>query len=1099
MRKDNPNVNICSRKGVTLVELVVSMTLVALFSVVCVSLINPIERIYQHTVKLSHAQLIADTVVDSIRKECNDVDNSDEGSVWIAKGSANGTDSDLYNGPVSSVYVDPDKSGSVLVMRKNGNYCEAIFSCFKITEANLLAVENTGMTGTSYSHAAKSLSDENNKANLNSGYVHFGYYQAIDNSKGVTPDKNKIYDYTNPITASTYEGYTVSLSFENLQYKEDENHVKHPTFVECVVNVYDGDYTKPESKRIYTRKTVISFSPNGSGKGTNAGGGGGTSATKKGTVTVRWVDSDGKAIAWPSTIPSVDVTLMVNDTPVSTNTVTNNPPKFGYSLNVSGKLSVSSTDLESSGYTYKATGKPNGGFIVTYKRKKVQTVKLVSGSYIKGKIGTDVTSVIFGKYDDYKDQVTGISSLDFAIDINATNDNTRKHDYRYFRVGKTAYILSDDGTFVANENCSYMFSGYTNLESITWPMESGAFDTSRTTKMEQMFLNCKKLKQFNLPDNFICSHCTTTEKMFEECNSATSIRIVGWNTSGVTTMNRMFMNFATSTDVEDKVSVNISCFSFKSCKKLGKLFYSDKKDSNNNSLSRIYRIVFPVVKDFDDVDTMDAMLSGLASLEELENFKNVEAPLVTTMKNLFHNCYKLGSKNDGVVDISGFKFPKCTSMEETFTGLRSMTTLKMNNCDLRLCNNFNKIFNGSSYLTVIEIKNSDFSALTALSNFNLVKNLDLSGSTFGVTGLETTFGKKKSSKVETLNLTGTKLPNCTTAKNMFSEGPIKSVIFKDIEVPKLEDCSYMFSGCAFTEFNLSDFKFGACTTMEGMFNNCKQVTKITMSIVEVPKCTTALSMFNNCYALKEVHISNFAANKLTNCSYMFANCYSLSIGAGDITGWDTSSVTDMSYMFQHACYRGTNYGNLPKTAELDLSFMSFANVENFYRMVNVETKANDALKLVILPSGDKAVTNAASVNLSGMFRRRNNLAEIRNLRYFSVTNSISDATAMFADNICTTLDIRSLDITKIPDGKAQYMFNEASMLEKIIVMDKDYTSFAAGQTGVEMFKLDSSLVGQNGTPFSVANGSYARIDDPDNGKPGYFTSENYTPPEDPNP
>ena len=235
MRKDNPKVNICSRKGVTLVELVVSMTLVALFSVVCVSLINPIERIYQHTVKLSHAQLIADTVVDSIRKECNDVDNSDEGSVWIAKGSANGTDSDLYNGPVSSVYVDPDKSGSVLVMRKNGNYCEAIFSCFKITEANLLAVENTGMTGTSYSHAAKSLSDENNKANLNSGYVHFGYYQAIDNAKGVTPDKNKIYDYTNPITASTYEGYTVSLSFEKLQYKEDENHVKHPTFVECVV------------------------------------------------------------------------------------------------------------------------------------------------------------------------------------------------------------------------------------------------------------------------------------------------------------------------------------------------------------------------------------------------------------------------------------------------------------------------------------------------------------------------------------------------------------------------------------------------------------------------------------------------------------------------------------------------------------------------------------------------------------------------------------------------------------------------------------------------------------------------------------------------
>ena len=189
MRKETSNVKNSSKKGITLVELIVSMTLLMLFSVVCISLINPIERIYQHTVKLSHAQLIADTVVDSIRKECDDVDNSDESSVWIAKGAKGGDVSSLFDGPVSGVYVNPENSGSVLVMRKNGNYCEAIFSCFEITTANLDAVSDTGMTGTSYGHAATSLLEESNKQNRNSGYVHFGYYQLKENDKGVTPFK----------------------------------------------------------------------------------------------------------------------------------------------------------------------------------------------------------------------------------------------------------------------------------------------------------------------------------------------------------------------------------------------------------------------------------------------------------------------------------------------------------------------------------------------------------------------------------------------------------------------------------------------------------------------------------------------------------------------------------------------------------------------------------------------------------------------------------------------------------------------------------------------------------------------------------------------
>ena len=46
-----------------------------------------------------------------------------------------------------------------------------------------------------------------------------------------------------------------------------------------------------------------------------------------------------------------------------------------------------------------------------------------------------------------------------------------------------------------------------------------------------------------------------------------------------------------------------------------------------------------------------------------------------------------------------------------------------------------------------------------------------------------------------------------------------------------------------------------------------------------------------------------------------------------------------------------------------------------------------------------------------------------------------------------------------------------------------------GTTTQNMFRYASNLVGGEGTTFnsSYIDGSYARIDDPTNGKPGYFS------------
>ncbi|MBR6960505.1 MAG: hypothetical protein IKH76_08520, partial [Clostridiales bacterium] len=53
-----------SKKAITLVELIVAMTLTAIFASSCILLILPITQIYRHVNDLSRAELLADTVVD---------------------------------------------------------------------------------------------------------------------------------------------------------------------------------------------------------------------------------------------------------------------------------------------------------------------------------------------------------------------------------------------------------------------------------------------------------------------------------------------------------------------------------------------------------------------------------------------------------------------------------------------------------------------------------------------------------------------------------------------------------------------------------------------------------------------------------------------------------------------------------------------------------------------------------------------------------------------------------------------------------------------------------------------------------------------------
>ena len=111
-------------------------------------------------------------------------------------------------------------------------------------------------------------------------------------------------------------------------------------------------------------------------------------------------------------------------------------------------------------------------------------------------------------------------------------------------------------------NLSMLFSGFTNLESITnignlntenaedmsrmfdgctslTTLDLTGWDTSKVTDMSNMFNGCTSLTTLNL-SNWNTSELTNTIEMFKDCSNLTTLNITGWDTSNVSDMTDMF-------------------------------------------------------------------------------------------------------------------------------------------------------------------------------------------------------------------------------------------------------------------------------------------------------------------------------------------------------------------------------------------------------------------------------------------------------------------------------------------------------------------------------------------------------------------------------
>lgn len=210
--------------------------------------------------------------------------------------------------------------------------------------------------------------------------------------------------------------------------------------------------------------------------------------------------------------------------------------------------------------------------------------------------------------------------------------------------------------------------------------------------------------------------------------------------------------------------------------------------------------------------------------------------------------------------------------------------------------------------------------------------------------------------------TGWNTANVTTSASMFQNCRVLS----DID----EDFSGWFSG-------------GKLTNIGGMFNGCRNITKLYVSGWVTDNITSLAQVFNGCYNLEKIEgIEGWylpkATHNTTPTETFFTNCYKLKQNDGvlDLSNWhlaeNSTANTTMQYFFS-SCF------NLK---EINLSGWNFANITTLNQTFGNAYN----LKKVIFPEGTGSNNKLTNINSTFNFCFNLDNVDFRKIDIQSATN-----------------------------------------------------------------------------------------------------------------
>lgn len=319
------------------------------------------------------------------------------------------------------------------------------------------------------------------------------------------------------------------------------------------------------------------------------------------------------------------------------------------------------------------------------------------------------------------------------------------------------------------------------------------------------------------------------------------------------------------------------------------------------------------------------------------------------------------------------------------------------------------------------------------NNFDTTNNTSLSATFGNATNLETIiFGDKFTTK------------NVIATDWMFnSTGKLRTADVASFDVSKVQNMVKMFVGCGLENLDLSSWSTPALKgSLDGTFGSG---------------------------AIKSITFSQgFNTSNVTSMSGTFSGIRATSL---DVGMFNTEKVTTMAGMFSGSAMTSLNLSNFSSAVlqNMDSMFKGMGNLTSITFGPNFTAEG---------------VTNIAS-----LFDGASSI-EYLDLTGLHIPAQTSMSRTFMDMHKLKTLDITGWDLTHVTS--TGNTFANEKVVETIYASSEFLPeNLPSGGYEFGNWTLGGHLVGGASTACATnVSGVYARIDDPDNGKPGYFTKKN---------
>ncbi|EOB4310771.1 BspA family leucine-rich repeat surface protein [Listeria monocytogenes] len=218
-------------------------------------------------------------------------------------------------------------------------------------------------------------------------------------------------------------------------------------------------------------------------------------------------------------------------------------------------------------------------------------------------------------------------------------------------------------------------------------------------------------------------------------------------------------------------------------------------------------------------------------------------------------------------------------------------------------------------------------------------------------------------------------------------------------------------------------------TTENMFLRCSNLRELDVSGLDTSAVTNMNNMFQNCNSLEELDVSNFDTRSVTSMAYMFYR--SAGLKELDVSNFNTSSVTAMQGMF-YGCSSleelDVSHFDTRSVTTMTFMFLNCANLEEL-DVSNFNTRSVTSMTYMFggctsLKELDLSNFNTSSVTaMYNMFQNSTSLEEL-DLSNFN-TSSVTNMDYMFQN--CTALKSLYLDNFTTPKTMTDMFIGTTSL------------------------------------------------------------------------